>query len=177
MARIEISSPPVDLSGLADVFKGDLSIVPKMTVDVDVSGHEQIMKNLARLSKDMVQAAYEESRRMAEWLKARSQELVPFDTGNLHDSAFIHEDETAEFSGFTVGYDAATVQYAWYVHEIPAKNYSKPGTQYHYLSDPADELKSEFPDVMREGLRKAIAKSPAIMRGSLGGPRLVKRVQ
>lgn len=174
--RFEISKPPVDLGGLADAFKGDLSLISKMTVDVDVSGKEEIMKNVHLLATGMVQAAREEARRAAEWLKSRSEELVPYDTGNLHDSAFLHEDESSELDGFTVGYDAIGVQYAWYVHEIPAKQYTKPGTQWHYLSDPAEELKAEFPDQMRRGIRDAIKRSPAIQRSTpLGGPRLVKK--
>lgn len=180
MAQFGFPIPPEALSGLAEAFKGDISSIPQLGVTVEVSGMEQIRKNLHYLNEKMVADAVEECRRLAEYLKAESQKEVPYKTGNLHDSAFIHEDDDAILKGFLVGYDAITVQYAWYVHEIPANH--APGKKDHFLSDPAERLAAEFPDVMRQRLSDSVAKAAAtFQRGSLGagigGPRLVKRVQ
>lgn len=148
-----------------------------MTVDVDVSGMEDLKKNLRWLSSKLVEDAVEEAKRLAEYLKAESQRQVPYKSGNLHDSAFIHEDDDPTFKGWSVGYDAATVQYAWYVHEIEAAHYTKPGTKHHFLSDPAAELAAEFPDLMRQKLSRTIANLPATRFAPSTGPRLIKKAK
>lgn len=162
----------------ASKFGGEFP-VGQMRVDVNVSGLEDIKKNLQFLNQQQVKWAGEEAKRLAEYLRDQSLEQCPMKTGDLRGTVFLHEDsDTAPIISYSVGYDSP---YALYVHEIQFEHYTTAGTKWHYLSDPAEQLAGEFPDKMRQGLQRGLAaimkQLPAVAAKPLGGPRLVKKAK
>ena len=159
MARITLPGDvsewtKVDVNG--DVQPADL---PTLKADIEVSGMELLRRNFYTLNEKMVLDAVEETRRMAEWLLEKSSVLVPKKELDLFDSRKMDaDDDPTGVNGFTVSYGLGGPWYAYLRHEVPAARYTTPGTQHYYLRQPAEELASEFPDIVRERLARTLAR-------------------
>jgi len=68
-----------------------------------------------------------------EEVKEESQRLVPYDTGLLHDSAYVQVDRSG--SGQLTAYAGYDTDYAIFVHENPDA-YHDPPTQWKFLEEP-----------------------------------------
>lgn len=90
-----------------------------------------------------------------EFVFEKSQELVPFDTGDLKNSGYIDIRMTAKGPRGEIGYAKnGFPDYAVVVHEDTTK-YHEPPTQAKFLQQPVEEYTSFFEETMAEGLRVA----------------------
>src|SRR5262245_32099800 len=101
--RLRLPVPPEALSGLSEAVAQGLAILPQLQVDVDVSGIDEIKKNVRLLSSDMLRQAREEARRAAEWLQNQSLGFVPYLTGMLYDSSYLRSEERREGKELWIG--------------------------------------------------------------------------
>lgn len=85
-----------------------------------------------KLEKVTEKAVYEVS---ADLLR-ESNELTPFDTGDLRKSGKLRMKKGTHGIAGIVSYGDARVDYAAKVHEEKAKNYSEEGTSWKYLERP-----------------------------------------
>jgi len=88
----------------------------------------RLMRHAARMSTK------ESFTKITEDIKATSQQMVPYKTGALHDSAYTRVDTRSYDVVAEVGYDRNdNLGYAWTRHQIPAREYTTPGTSHQYL--------------------------------------------
>jgi hypothetical protein len=89
----------------------------------NVTGLEKVLKNLDRANVKIGQAVVRGLVKGGLVLQAAAQDIVPVNTGNLHDTAFIRNVGGKGFDAdVIVGYTAA---YAVYVHEDLTKAHGK----------------------------------------------------
>ncbi len=79
----------------------------------------------------------------AEYLKERSQEVVPIASGTLHDSAFTRVEP--DFLDVIVGY---TAHYAVFVHEMPQSSIKVKGRRAKFLEEPARKHKRQIAKIV-----------------------------
>ena len=133
----------------------------KITAKMDLIGDKELINALKsgadRAPYAIAQAIYEE----ANVIFAKSQVLVPVDTGVLRGSGGVSAPQQGP-SGFFVDvfYGGPAAPYALLVHEI-IENYHKPPTQAKYLEQPLMEaqaelqknIKARIVSIIREGQR------------------------
>lgn len=94
-----------------------------------------------------------------QFLKMKSQEVVPVDTGALKASAFVKKIGSGFKTQVEVGYDVKAIRsgqlvsYAIYVHER-LDQYHKPGTYARFLSRPSIEYRPQMIDIIRREAQK-----------------------
>ncbi len=109
-----------------------LKATPGSAISMGLRGIDELQQKLEDLAGDdlddeMEEVVYEE----LEEIKEASQEIVPVDTGRLHDSAFVDvRRERGKVQGI-VGFDT---EYALYVHENPDA-FHKPPTRWKFLEE------------------------------------------
>jgi len=109
--------------------------------EVHLTGTREVLANLNKQVLGIKNRTRAGVRAAAMTVKARSQELTPHDTGTLVGSAHVRTWEFPEGPGGVIYYEAA---YAPYVHEIQARNYTKPGTQWKFLETALKEKSREI---------------------------------
>ncbi len=85
----------------------------------------------------------------AEYLKEKSQEVAPVDTGFLRDSAFTKV--SPDFLTVTVGY---TAPYAVFVHEMPQTWIKVTGKRAKFLEEPARKHKRQIARIVASVAKK-----------------------
>jgi hypothetical protein len=131
----------------------------KMGIRFDLNGDEQLVKALKsgkeKSPKAIAQAIWEE----ANMIFAKSQILVPVDTGVLRGSGGVSAPQLGSQGYFVdIFYGGPAAPYALYVHEIIG-NYHNPPTQAKYLEQPLMEamdglqsrLKGRIVDIIEKG--------------------------
>lgn len=138
-----------------------------------VTGIEDVIANIDSIMEHIVKESEITTEEAAHKLLGKSQKIVPYDTGELHDSGKVRAYEEDGNKMWDVLYDA---QHAMRVHETPLaykQGKGPPGEkQYQYLALPAMEMREELRRMIVATVQKVIAK-PALGMGS--GPRLVKK--
>lgn len=141
---------------------------------VSVVGGEQILRNWQRLTEEVRERATEVAFDHAEELKTLSQAEVPFLTGNLHDAAYVEEEQGSLDRGpinFLVGYSSSKAPYNWDQHDNFDYKHA-PGRKAKYLTDPAEVIRVKYPKDMSEELMATIS---ATVKTFSSVPRLVKK--
>lgn len=86
---------------------------------------------------------------------AQSQAIVPYDTGRLHDSAFLRVERTSRGIKTEIGYDT---EYAVFVHENPDA-YHEPPTQWQFLLEPLMRAQPRLEQRVQAGVRRLLLGS------------------
>ena len=102
---------------------------------VSITGHSGIKIKLDLATKNMERGWKKGMQEAAEYLKKKSQEIVPVDAGVLYRSAFTTNWGTGFKTQFTVGYSAP---YAVYVHEDLNMKH-RPGKTAKFLEIPLND--------------------------------------
>lgn len=141
---------------------------------VQVSSIADIEANIESILENVVREAGVTTRKAADKLLGLSQSIVPYDTGELHDSGRVIEvsGATRDEILFDVLYDAP---HAMRVHETPLEYKQGKGPaghkQWQYLAQPAEQMRDE----LRQEVAKAAEEVIATAKPVLGATRLVKR--
>jgi len=120
-----------------------------------------------RKSADVVLDASERAmNRITKSIKKRSQELVPYKTGNLHDAAFAKVTRSRNIVDGTVGYRSSKAPYAFLQHETPPPPpaYSKDNptfrhtapTKWKFLQQPLMEHADDLREVTARAVRRRL---------------------
>ena len=113
-----------------------------------ITGVEAVVSSLQKKAVKHKRAVRKGLMAAAERLKQASQEVVPVDTGALHDSCRIREaDKGTDTKIIFVGYGSVDVDYALIVHENLAMHH-QPGKTAEYLRRPARELRTELRQII-----------------------------
>lgn len=102
------------------------------------NGIDNMTTTLKVSSGDIVRAVGQSLSESAQLVMRESQRQVPVRDGYLIGSGTVNEPKFSNgFVKVTMGYGGAAAKYALYVHNSPyEKNWTKPGTKSHFLSDP-----------------------------------------
>lgn len=125
--------PRVTVSSLKGTTKGPIWFNMRGLDELQRSLENLYGQDLREELEDAVQDELEE-------IKAESLEIVPVDTGKLHDSAFVGVWSDGSHIRGTVGYDTP---YALYVHENPDA-YHKAPTRWKFLEEPLMKAQPRF---------------------------------
>lgn len=128
-------------------------------VKVVIQGHSEIKLNCKLIPEVMGRGYNAGLQKAMDYLLAKSQELVPVDTGDLKRSGKAYVTGTGQNSR---GWVAYLMYYSVYVHEDLTKYHDHP-TQAKFLEQPAREHRK----YMMEIIRREIARH---MGGSFGSP-------
>jgi hypothetical protein len=133
----------------------------KASFKLDLFGDEELVNALTAGKKDAPQAIAQAIWEEANVIFAKSQILVPVDTGVLRGSGGVSAPQMGSQGYFVdIFYGGPAASYALYVHEIIG-NYHKPPTQAKYLEQPVMEamstlqenLKGRIIDIIEKGHR------------------------
>ena len=96
------------------------------TISVKFTGIDKTRVEIERLAR-LIPGSYEAAlKEVGEDIKAQSMEIVPFDLGTLHGSAFVNDPEGEGFgASVTIGYGGAAAGYAERQHEDTTLNHKK----------------------------------------------------
>lgn len=138
--------------------------VPRMALraTIQLRGQQVTIRNLRHVNRQIVRRADSSTWNAAQHLKARSQAVVPYRFGDLYNSAYIRKVKDSEDEKmWAVGYDTGQAPHAWPVHEIPGRIHPIRGPSHepkqdHYLSEPADAMRKEYPRTVADDLRQTI---------------------
>lgn len=131
----------------------------KMGIRFDLNGDEQLVKALKSGKEKSPQAIAQAIWEEANMIFAKSQILVPVDTGVLRGSGGVSAPQMGNQGYFVdIFYGGPAAPYALYVHEIIG-NYHNPPTQAKYLEQPLIEamdglqsrLKGRIVDIIEKG--------------------------
>ena len=131
----------------------------KMGIRFDLNGDEQLVKALKSGKEKSPQAIAQAIWEEANMIFAKSQILVPVDTGVLRGSGGVSAPQLGSKGYFVdIFYGGPAAPYALYVHEIIG-NYHNPPTQAKYLEQPLMEamdglqsrLKGRIVDIIEKG--------------------------
>jgi hypothetical protein len=131
----------------------------KMGIRFDLNGDEQLVKALKSGKEKSPQAIAQAIWEEANMIFAKSQILVPVDTGVLRGSGGVSAPQLGSQGYFVdIFYGGPAAPYALYVHEIIG-NYHNPPTQAKYLEQPLMEamdglqsrLKGRIVDIIEKG--------------------------
>jgi len=131
----------------------------KMGIRFDLNGDEQLVKALKSGKEKSPQAIAQAIWEEANMIFAKSQILVPVDTGVLRGSGGVSAPQMGNQGYFVdIFYGGPAAPYALYVHEIIG-NYHNPPTQAKYLEQPLMEamdglqsrLKGRIVDIIEKG--------------------------
>lgn len=131
----------------------------KMGIRFDLNGDEQLVKALKSGKEKSPQAIAQAIWEEANVIFAKSQILVPVDTGVLRGSGGVSAPQMGNVGYFVdIFYGGPAAPYALYVHEIIG-NYHNPPTQAKYLEQPLMEamdglqsrLKGRIVDIIEKG--------------------------
>ena len=131
----------------------------KMGIRFDLNGDEQLVKALKSGKEKSPQAIAQAIWEEANVIFAKSQILVPVDTGVLRGSGGVSAPQMGSQGYFVdIFYGGPAAPYALYVHEIIG-NYHNPPTQAKYLEQPLMEamdglqsrLKGRIVDIIEKG--------------------------
>ena len=131
----------------------------KMGIRFDLNGDEQLVKALKSGKEKSPQAIAQAIWEEANMIFAKSQILVPVDTGVLRGSGGVSAPQLGSQGYFVdIFYGGPAAPYALYVHEI-IDNYHNPPTQAKYLEQPLMEamdglqsrLKGRIVDIIEKG--------------------------
>jgi hypothetical protein len=111
-----------------------------VNIRINVSGLDELEESLEgvcdRLDgselEDVIEGILDE-------VKAASQEIAPYDTGELHDSAFV---EVERADGGIIGRVGYRAEHALRVHELPELDH--PQGQWKFLEQPFTERRAEI---------------------------------
>ncbi len=111
---------------------GPLKGTPGSTISMALRGLDELQQALEDMADEDLDLELEDAVfAELEEIKEASQEIVPVDTGRLHDSAFVDvRRERGRIVG-NVGYDTP---YALYVHEDPDARHAPP-TRWKFLEE------------------------------------------
>ncbi len=130
-----------------------------MGIRFDLNGDEQLVKALKSGKEKSPQAIAQAIWEEANMIFAKSQILVPVDTGVLRGSGGVSAPQMGSQGYFVdIFYGGPAAPYALYVHEIIG-NYHNPPTQAKYLEQPLMEamdglqsrLKGRIVDIIEKG--------------------------
>lgn len=130
-----------------------------MGIRFDLNGDEQLVKALKSGKEKSPQAIAQAIWEEANMIFAKSQILVPVDTGVLRGSGGVSAPQMGNQGYFVdIFYGGPAAPYALYVHEIIG-NYHNPPTQAKYLEQPLMEamdglqsrLKGRIVDIIEKG--------------------------
>ena len=130
-----------------------------MGIRFDLNGDEQLVKALKSGKEKSPQAIAQAIWEEANMIFAKSQILVPVDTGVLRGSGGVSAPQMSNQGYFVdIFYGGPAAPYALYVHEIIG-NYHNPPTQAKYLEQPLMEamdglqsrLKGRIVDIIEKG--------------------------
>jgi hypothetical protein len=113
-----------------------------MAIKVTVKGFDALQRAL----EDMVNAVADDQNMeeslvpILEEVKAASQEIVPYETGELHDSAFVQVERRGDT---IIGRVAYAAPHALLVHELPDLEHA-PGKSWKFLEQPFVERQPEM---------------------------------
>jgi len=131
----------------------------KMGIRFDLNGDEQLVKALKSGKEKSPQAIAQAIWEEANMIFAKSQILVPVDTGVVRGSGGVSAPQMGSQGYFVdIFYGGPAAPYALYVHEIIG-NYHNPPTQAKYLEQPLMEamdglqsrLKGRIVDIIEKG--------------------------
>lgn len=113
---------------------------------VKVTGQDELLGRLEELADDGSEAAVYGMEQWAQAVLELSQQLVPVDTGELHNSGYVER----RGNGVEVGYSA---DHAIYVHEDMSAHHPN-GGQAKFLEAAADQLQPELEEVVAQAIRE-----------------------
>src|SRR6266581_3111222 len=120
---------------------GPLKGTPGSTISMALRGLDELQQKLEDLHGEDLDGEMEIAvQEELEEIKLESQEIVPYDTGKLHDSAFV---DVRREHGRVVGNVGYDTPYALYVHENPDA-YHAPPTTWKYLEIPLAKAQPRF---------------------------------
>jgi hypothetical protein len=109
---------------------------------------------------DVAQAAFI---KVTQQIKSESQSIVPFKTGALKRSAYKFVNRRAWQVEAEVGYDRyGQIGYAYERHQVKARNYTTPGTDYLYLLRAFDKYADDIADIIAASARKRFMVSSSV---------------
>ena len=122
---------------------------------VQVVGLDRVLLSLGALSAKLPGAVGDALYRDMVVVMAESQKIVPYDTGELHDSG---ETDRPEIDGgkveVTLHYGGGNVDYALIQHEELSYRHTPPGRA-KFLEDPLNQWTGDGPEsVVRRALRE-----------------------
>ena len=126
-------------------------------VEVDRISLGRVNNKIRRIRNAALDAAHESFKEVTGEIKKSSQSMVPYKTGALHGSAFKRTTRRSHDINAVVGYDEhSKLGYAWIRHEVPAKEYTTPGTTHQYLSLAFLAYEDVVADIVRKAYRKEL---------------------
>ena len=109
---------------------------------------------------DVAQAAFI---KVTQQIKSESQSIVPYKTGALKRSAYKFVNRRAWEVEAEVGYDRyGEIEYAYERHQVKARNYTTPGTDYLYLLRAFDKYADDIADIIAASARKRFMVSSSV---------------
>ena len=133
----------------------------KSSFSIDLFGDKELVNALKSGQENTPQARAQAIYEEANVIFAKSQVLVPVDTGVLRGSGGVSAPQMGSQGYFVdIFYGGPAASYALYVHEIIG-NYHKPPTQAKYLEQPVMEamstiqqnIKGRIMDIIEKGHR------------------------
>ena len=101
--------------------------------------------------------------KVTQQIKDESQSIVPFKTGALKRSAYKFVNRRAWQVEAEVGYDRyGQIGYAFERHQVKARNYTTPGTDYLYLLRAFDKYADDIADIIAVAARKRFMVSSSV---------------
>lgn len=141
-----------------------------MKATVVIEGHAALLGNIQRLRSVITRQGNTSAWNGAQHLYSRTRSVVPYMNGDLYDAAYIANISPSETNRiWVVGYDTIAVDYAMTVHETPNRVHptrgpSREAKQDHFLSEPRDQMQSEFPRTVADDMRRAL-RSVTFIKG------------
>lgn len=100
-----------------------------------LTGIHEAQAKLRRTNRKLGEKLEQGLKKCGEFLLGKAQEVVPVDTGKLHDSGFVETEGSGWDTKVFVGFSA---DYAIFVHEMTHLKHA-PGKQAKFLEGPARE--------------------------------------
>ena len=119
-----------------------------MSIEFTITGDDKVIRGLDEYEdvlSDYLQAGLQEA---GEFLLEKSQEIVPVDTGALHDSGYVVVSGSGFGSEVAVGY---SMEYAVYVHEDLRARHN-PGTSAKYLEKPMRQYSANLQRIIADSI-------------------------
>jgi len=132
-----------------------------MTIQIQVTGVDQVIANLGIISEKANQAGRVATVRAMDAIMGVSQQRCPRGvTGYLERSHFVDEYDEGELYSVIAGYSA---EYAIYVHEMldPTElgnpvHWTKPGSGPKFLEDPFNESSGNIPSYVANAIKDSL---------------------
>ena len=132
-----------------------------MRVTMMLEGMPSLLQNTQRLRSVLTRQGATSAWNGAQHLFARTRAVVPYENGDLYNSAYMANISTDKKSVWVVGYDTVAIPYAWDVHEIPNRVHPTRGPSHepkqdHFLSEPRDTMSQTWSRTVADDFQDAL---------------------